>query len=148
MFVLTRADQYLAHDSSPSTTGTTSTAGCPRSVSALVSYSSILHLIHLIVYLTLYLGHVYNNYYLNSSDGINTRDGAQLLVENNVFSGISKPLYSTDAGYAVAKGNDFGGGSNTALVGTISSVPYSYSLLAASAVKAAVVGSAGPTLSF
>lgn len=51
---------------------------------------------------------------MNSADGINTRDGAQLLVQNNVFSNISKPLYDTDEGYAVAQGNDFGGESNTA----------------------------------
>lgn len=31
----------------------------------------------------------------NNNDGINTRDGAQLLVENNVRStGTDKPLYS------------------------------------------------------
>ena len=40
-------------------------------------------------------GHIYNNYFLNSDDGINTRDGAQLLVENNVYSGVSKAIYST-----------------------------------------------------
>jgi pectate lyase len=32
-------------------------------------------------------GHVYNNFFENVSDGINTRKGAQLLVENNVFTG-------------------------------------------------------------
>lgn len=58
--------------------------------------------------------HIYNNYYLNSADGINTRDGAQLLVQSNVFSNVSKPLYDTDEGYAVAQGNDFGGETNTA----------------------------------
>lgn len=49
---------------------------------------------------------------------------------------------------AYASGNDFGGGSNAALVGTLKTVPYSYTLIAASAVKAAVVGTAGATLSF
>ena len=94
-------------------------------------------------------GHVYNNYYENVSDGINTRQGAQLLVQNNVFSGSKKALYSTDSGYAVASGNEFGSGSNTALAGTLKSVPYTVpTLLEASAVKAAVVGTAGNTLSF
>ncbi|KAF2179026.1 polysaccharide lyase family 1 protein [Zopfia rhizophila CBS 207.26] len=94
-------------------------------------------------------GHIFNNYYENVSDGINTRQGAQLLVQNNVFVNSKKPLYATDAGYAVASGNDFGGASNTAPVGTLNSVPYSVpSLLAASAVKASVVGSAGATLKF
>ncbi|KAH6669545.1 putative pectate lyase A [Halenospora varia] len=93
-------------------------------------------------------GHIYNNYYDTVSDGINTRDGAQVLVEANTFVGSKKPLYSTDSGYAVAKGNDFGTGANEALAGTLTSVPYSYTTVAASAVKAAVVGSAGNTLSF
>ncbi|ELU39081.1 polysaccharide lyase family 1 protein [Rhizoctonia solani AG-1 IA] len=92
-------------------------------------------------------GHIFNNYYYDSSDGINTRVGAQLLVENNVFSGLKKPLYSTDSGYAVATGNDFGDGENTAEAGTFSAAPYDYDLLDASAVVAAV-SSAGATLSF
>ncbi|KAF2031646.1 pectate lyase-like protein [Setomelanomma holmii] len=94
-------------------------------------------------------GHVYNNYYENVSEGINTRDGAQLLVQNNVFSNSKKALYSTDNGYAVATGNDFGTSENTALAGTLTKAPYTVpTLLAASAVKAAVVGMAGVTLKF
>ncbi|PQE16596.1 putative pectate lyase A protein [Rutstroemia sp. NJR-2017a BBW] len=94
--------------------------------------------------------HIYNNYYNNVSDGINTRDGAQALVEGNVFVSSKKPLYSTDAGYAVASGNDFGGASNEAKAGTMSasSMPYKYTALKSSAVKAAVVGTAGVTLKF
>ena len=41
----------------------------------------------------------------DNNDGINTRDGAQLLVENNVWTGTDKPLYDTDDGFAVARGN-------------------------------------------
>ncbi|GAM33908.1 hypothetical protein TCE0_013f01148 [Talaromyces pinophilus] len=93
-------------------------------------------------------GHVYNSYFDQVSDGINTRDGAQVLVQSNVFVGSSKPLYSTDDGYAVATDNDFGSGSNEALAGTLTSVPYSYSLLGSGNVKAAVVSTAGQTLSF
>jgi pectate lyase len=93
-------------------------------------------------------GHIFNNYYDKVSDGINTRQGAQVLVENNVFVGASKALYSTDAGFAVEKGNDFGGAKATAEKGTLTSVPYKYTALAASAVKSAVVGKAGNTLSF
>ncbi|KAF8649027.1 hypothetical protein AX16_006068 [Volvariella volvacea WC 439] len=93
-------------------------------------------------------GHIYNNFYENVSDGINTRDGAQLLVENNVFVGAKKPLYSTDSGYAVARGNDFGGASNTALVGSYTSAPYGYSLLGTSSVRSTVTSQAGQTLSF
>jgi pectate lyase len=94
-------------------------------------------------------GHLYNNYYENVSDGINTRQGAQLLVQNNVYSGSKKALYSTDGGFAVASGNDFGGSENTAPKGTLTRVPYEVpGLLEASAVKGAVVGIAGVTLTF
>ncbi|KAK9554662.1 hypothetical protein V6Z88_006651 [Aspergillus fumigatus] len=93
-------------------------------------------------------GHIYNSYFENVSDGINTRDGAQVLVESNQFVGSSKALYSTDDGYAVERDNDFGGAKNTALQGTLTTVPYSYSLLGSSKVKSAVVGVAGQTLKF
>ncbi|QRV95128.1 pectate lyase [Ceratobasidium sp. AG-Ba] len=43
-------------------------------------------------------GHIFNNYFLNNNDGINTRVGAELLMQNNVFEGVGKPLYSTDNG--------------------------------------------------
>ncbi|KAJ7983172.1 pectate lyase [Mycena polygramma] len=93
-------------------------------------------------------GHIFNNVFDDNDDGINTRDGAQLLVENNVWTGTDKPLYSTDGGFAVATGNDFGGAANTAPAGTFTTAPYSYSKLAASAVRAAVVSTAGQTLAF
>jgi pectate lyase len=93
-------------------------------------------------------GHIFNNVFDNNNDGINTRDGAQLLVENNVFTGTSKPIYSTDGGFAVARGNDFGGASNTAGAGSFTSAPYSYSLTATSGVRSQVVSGAGQTLSF
>ncbi|KFY07692.1 hypothetical protein V492_06910 [Pseudogymnoascus sp. VKM F-4246] len=93
-------------------------------------------------------GHVYNSYFSEVGDAINTRDGAQVLVESNVFSGVSKPLYSTDAGYAVENDNDFGDGANNALAGTLTSVPYSYELLGSGAVQAAIEGKVGNNLSF
>ncbi|THH04606.1 hypothetical protein EW146_g10136 [Bondarzewia mesenterica] len=99
-------------------------------------------------------GHIFNNYYASNSDGINTRDGAQLLVENNVWtSDNKKPLYSTDEdvpfpGYAVARGDDFGGLENTAPTGDFTTAPYSYSMMSATSVESTVTGSAGATLSF
>ncbi|KAF9040688.1 polysaccharide lyase family 1 protein [Panaeolus papilionaceus] len=94
-------------------------------------------------------GHIYNNVFDNNNDGINTRVGAQLLVENNVWSsGTTKPLYATDGGFAVARGNDFGGGANTAPVGNFNSAPYSYSLTSVGSVRSAVTSQAGQTLSF
>jgi pectate lyase len=83
-------------------------------------------------------GHVYNNYFEDVNDGINTRQGAMLLVENNVFVNPKKPLYSTDGGYADASGNDFGGGENTALYADVS-VPYSYNLGSTSTTKNYVI---------
>ncbi|CUA75264.1 putative pectate lyase A [Rhizoctonia solani] len=85
--------------------------------------------------------------FVDSNDGINTRLGAQLLVENNVWEGVKKPLYATDNGFAVARGNDFGGASNSAPAGTFSKAPYDYTLLDAGKVKSSV-SSAGATLSF
>ncbi|KAG8822642.1 hypothetical protein FRC17_009499 [Serendipita sp. 399] len=95
-------------------------------------------------------GHVYNNYYQDVSDGINTRVGAVLRVENNVWRGTcSKALYSTDGGYAQASGNDFGtcSSGNTAPSSSLS-IPYSYSLLATSSVISSVTANAGAKLSF
>ncbi|KAG8739523.1 hypothetical protein FRC11_000664, partial [Ceratobasidium sp. 423] len=92
-------------------------------------------------------GYLFNNYFVDSNDGINTRLGAQLLVEN-VWEGVKKPLYATDEGFAVARGNDFGGASNAAPTGTFTKAPYSYSLLDASKVKSTVSSSAGATLDF
>ncbi|CAE6454427.1 unnamed protein product [Rhizoctonia solani] len=93
-------------------------------------------------------GHIYNNYFVNNNDGINTRVGAELLVQNNVFESVKKPLYSTDNGYANASGNDFGGASNTAATTSWSSVGYSYSLTAVGSVKSYVNSNAGAKLSF
>ncbi|CAD6439705.1 12c5630b-dc7f-4e00-9561-1c52d0e14ea1 [Sclerotinia trifoliorum] len=94
--------------------------------------------------------HIYNSYHNNVADGINTRDGAQALVESNVWVNSKKALYSTNAGYAVANGNDFGSSANEATKGTLSAskLGYSYTLLGSNKVKAAVVGTAGVTLSF
>ncbi|KAK7448805.1 hypothetical protein VKT23_013535 [Stygiomarasmius scandens] len=93
-------------------------------------------------------GHIFNNVYDDNNDGINTRDGAQLLVENNVWTGTDKPLYETDEGFAVARGNDFGGAENQAPVGTFTTAPYSYSLISTSSVRSSVTPIAGQTLSF
>ncbi|KAG8927868.1 hypothetical protein FRC02_007649, partial [Tulasnella sp. 418] len=49
-------------------------------------------------------GHILNNYFLNSDDGVNTRQGAQVLVEGNVFSGVGKPVFE-DGGCATVINN-------------------------------------------
>jgi len=93
-------------------------------------------------------GHIFNNYYENNQDGINTRVGAQLLIENNVWSGCKNTVFSTSSGYAVVRGNDYGNATApSAPVGTFTKAPYTYSLLAVGSVKASVVANAGQKLS-
>ncbi|KAG8786283.1 hypothetical protein FRC12_016755 [Ceratobasidium sp. 428] len=93
-------------------------------------------------------GHIFNNYFVGNNDGINTRLGAQLLVQNNVFENVKQPLYATDGGYANASGNDFGGASNTAPSTSWNSVGYSYSLQPVTSVKSLTNSNAGAKLSF
>ncbi|KAG8962802.1 hypothetical protein FRC03_003791 [Tulasnella sp. 419] len=97
--------------------------------------------------------HIYNNFYENVKSAVNTRMGAQVLVENNVFKNVTKPILaelSDEVGYAVERGNVYtsGSGSNTAPLGTLTSVPYSYALVSATAAQTAVVASAGAKLTF
>ncbi|EQB43643.1 pectate lyase [Colletotrichum gloeosporioides Cg-14] len=98
-------------------------------------------------------GHIYNSYYLNGNSAINTRQGAQVLIQSNVFKNVSVPITTQDSdivGYAVAIDNDLGGAANTAPVGTINanSPGYSYSLLGSANVVATVPGQAGQKLTF
>ncbi|KAI1491489.1 pectate lyase [Biscogniauxia mediterranea] len=98
-------------------------------------------------------GHIFNSYYESIIDsGINTRMGAQLLIESTVFANSSdKAILSQDSdetGYAVVNDVDLGGSTNSAPEGTLTSVPYDYTLLGSANVKAAVAGVAGQTLTF
>ena len=46
-------------------------------------------------------GHVFNSYFLSMDTGIDSRDGAQILVQSNDFSNVTEPiasLYSDDVG--------------------------------------------------
>lgn len=96
--------------------------------------------------LTPHPGHIINGWYENMEDAVNTRLGAQLLIENSVWSGIKKCVISTDAGFAVIRGSDLGGGVNSAATGTLTSVPYSYSLLAVTSVASVVGANQGAIL--
>ncbi|KAI1342975.1 pectate lyase a [Xylariaceae sp. FL0016] len=98
-------------------------------------------------------GHIFNSYYDSLLDsGINTRMGAQLLVESSVFeSSATKAIFSDDSdetGYAVVNDVDLGDSTNSAPEGTLTSVPYSYSLLGSGSVKSSVTSNAGQKLSF
>lgn len=96
-------------------------------------------------------GHIFNSYMENMSTGINTRMGAELLVESCAFSGVSKAIESADSdtvGYATVNDIDLGDGTNTASAGSLSTVPYTYTLLGSAKVKSSVTSNAGQTLSF
>lgn len=83
---------------------------------------------------------------------INTRIGAQLLVESVVFEGCGeRAIYSADSdttGYAVVRDVNLGGSVNSAPGGKLTSVPYKYSLLGSGATKSSVTANAGQKLSF
>ncbi|WYZ41160.1 hypothetical protein EsH8_V_000055 [Colletotrichum jinshuiense] len=96
--------------------------------------------------------HIFNNYEANiDTSGVNTRMGAQVLVESSVFSSVKKAITFLDSkttGYAVTSDVDLGGSTNDAPKGTFTKPTYSYTKLGASKVKASVVASAGQTLKF
>ncbi|CAE6473656.1 unnamed protein product [Rhizoctonia solani] len=92
-------------------------------------------------------GHIYNNYYKNvATSGVDSRLGAQVLVESNVFDTVTSPIATKlHGGYAVQRDNILiNTVMNTDLVaGTLTTPPYSYSIDAADTVAATVVKSAG-----
>lgn len=93
--------------------------------------------------------HVFNNYYEGGSTAVNSRMGAQALVESTVFSGVERAILSIDSkevGYAVSRDVQLNGATDEAPRGTLTSVPYSYSVLGSGNVVKNVVGKAGQTL--
>jgi pectate lyase len=101
-------------------------------------------------------GHVYNNYFENVANGVHSRMGAQMLIENNVWrsSGVAITTTgsSTQDGFANTSGNDYGGATlDITQVGTFTQAPYSYTLDPTSSVisevttYAGVIGGVAPT---
>lgn len=105
-------------------------------------------------------GHLYNNYFNDiHSTAINSRIGAELQIQNNVFENTQNPIvsfYSDVIGYWNTSGNLFGEGVTwTTPSGTDVSagseatptssyeVPYEFTLDDASVVKAKVINHAG-----
>ncbi|VUC25710.1 unnamed protein product [Clonostachys rosea] len=99
-------------------------------------------------------GHVYNNYYDTVSvTGINSRMGAQMLVQSTVFKNTPIAITSRDSdetGAVAVYDVNLGGGINEAPVGTLtpSSIPYSYTLLGSGSVASTIPGQAGAILGF
>ncbi|KAK4109659.1 polysaccharide lyase family 1 protein [Canariomyces notabilis] len=97
--------------------------------------------------------HVYNSYYENMSTAVNSRMGAQALVQSTVFKNVSFPVTSRDSkevGYATVIDTDLGGGVNDCPAGNMSptSVGYSYTLLGSANVANKVPREAGAILAF
>ncbi|GKT52323.1 pectate lyase B [Colletotrichum spaethianum] len=96
--------------------------------------------------------HIFNNYEENvETSGVNTRMGAQVLVESSVFSAVKRAITFLDSkstGYATVSDVDLGNSTNDAPKGTFSKPDYSYTKLGSAKVKASVTASAGQTLSF
>jgi pectate lyase len=91
--------------------------------------------------------HLFNNLFTAAGDSYctNAGDGAHLLVESNVYSGVKAPLQPDSDGDMLAKNNIFTNTSGTTTAnGTGFSPTYSYSADAASGIQAAVQAGAGP----
>jgi pectate lyase len=93
-------------------------------------------------------GHVFNNYFVNGSTAVDSRMGAQMLVQNNVFSNVDHPIMtcclSSEDGFVNQSGNDFGGGTNDITqTGTFTSPPYSFTLEPTDTVVGTVTAGAG-----
>lgn len=100
-------------------------------------------------------GHIFNTYFKNVTNGINTRMGAELLIESSVFEGQGRAVFSEgsiEAGYATVRDVVLGSGSSTALAGsmTADSVPYPYDwyIWKTESVEELVARQAGQTLQF
>jgi pectate lyase len=92
--------------------------------------------------------HVYNNYYFNNEYGVASTMGAGVLVEGNYFENVDEPTLvgyaDSDDGAIVQRNNVFvGSGTPESGGGSVSSIPYSYSLDSANNVKSIVMGGAG-----
>lgn len=96
-------------------------------------------------------GHIFNNVYENiASCCVNSRMGAQVLVEGNVFINAKRPI-ATDVsskqdGFAVARDNDYGERADTVSItqkGSFTSTPYSCSVESSSSAYDIVMNGVG-----
>ncbi|MGJ6964615.1 RICIN domain-containing protein [Streptosporangium sp. G11] len=92
--------------------------------------------------------HVYNNYYGSVGGyGVASTEGAGVLVEGNYFENTDDPYHlgegDSGPGTLVARNNHFVNSGSGQAGGSVSSIPYSYSLDGASSVKSIVTGGAG-----
>ncbi|RGP80663.1 pectate lyase plyb [Fusarium longipes] len=97
--------------------------------------------------------HIVNNYWDSIlSTGVNTRMGAQVLVQSSAFANSAeKAIFFADSketGYAVVDDVDLGGSVNSAPKGTLTaaSLPYKVTLLGSKKVASVIPGTAGQKL--
>ena len=91
----------------------------------------------------------FNCLYEGVDCGIDTRDGAQVLVENNVFVNTREPVFSDFSaapGFAVVRNNDLGGAQVYTETGNFTQPSYSYTLDSLDTVRSQVPSEAGATL--
>jgi pectate lyase len=98
--------------------------------------------------------HIYNNVYENGeTSGINSRMGAQVLVESNVFTNTRRPIItnldSDEDGFAVELNNIFNDDlPEITQEGTFTNPPYSYNAEDVNGIESIVKAQAGNTVSF
>ncbi|KAF5675783.1 pectate lyase plyB [Fusarium heterosporum] len=97
--------------------------------------------------------HIVNNYWDGILlSGVNTRMGAQVLVQSSAFTNsVERAIFFADSkqtGYAVVDDVDLGGSVNSAPKGTLTaaSLPYKVTLLGSSKVASVIPGTAGQKL--
>ncbi|KAK2016240.1 pectate lyase [Colletotrichum eremochloae] len=97
--------------------------------------------------------HVVNNYYNKLlASGINSRMGAQVLVQSTAFTNSpAKAIFFADSkqtGFAVAEDVSLGGSQNSAPKGTLTSasLPYKIAAIGSSKVASTIPGTAGQKL--
>ena len=94
-------------------------------------------------------GHVYNSHFQNCpTSGVHSRMGAQILAESNQFDNVPRALVtnldSPEDGFLCDKNNVLTGTSTTSITQTCNlSIPYSYTVDAASTVASTVAQYAG-----
>jgi len=99
-------------------------------------------------------GHIFNNVFENvESSGINSRMGAQVLVEANSFTNVNKALTtnldSSQQGFAVERNNLWGGAvPDITQRGNFTNPPYSVTVEGAQAMIAGVKARSGNTIIF
>jgi pectate lyase len=91
--------------------------------------------------------HVFNNLYTSAGNSYCTNAGyqASLLVENNVYIGVNRPLAPDANGDMLARGNVFQNTSgNTTASGMGFTPPYQYTLDATANLAATIMSQVGP----